>query len=318
MEDTNLLKRKCSIVVPCYNEEEVVELFYLRTKEVLLLLSKQYQLEWELWFIDDGSRDHTLKQIKALRSVDRRVHYLSFSRNFGKEAALYAGLQSAHGDYIATMDVDLQDPPELLKDMFRAVIDDGYDCAATRRSNRKGEPVIRSMFARMFYKILNRISKTGVVDGARDYRLMKRDVVDAILEIKEYNRFTKGIYEWVGFQTKYLEFENVERVAGRTKWSFWNLFKYSLEGVVAFSTTPLMLASIGGFSLCVLSVLIVIFLALRAFLYGDPVPGWPSLACITIFLSGLQLFSHGILGMYLSKTYLESKHRPIYITKEKE
>ena len=312
-----ITRKILSVVVPCDNEEDVINLFYEKTKKVLEEQGKIYGLDWEIWFIDDGSRDQTLEIAKILRLKDERVHYLSFSRNFGKEAAIYAGLKSAWGDYVVTMDADLQDPPELLDEMLWAVISEGYDCVATRRSSRKGEPIIRSFFARMFYRILNRMSKTGVVDGARDYRLMTRQVVDSILEMKEYNRFTKGIYEWVGFKTKYLEYENVERAAGQTKWSFWKLFKYSLEGIVAFSTTPLVFASVGGILLCAISFVVILMLVIRALAYGDPVPGWPSLACIMIFVGGLQLFSNGVLGMYLSKTYLESKNRPIYLTKEK-
>lgn len=312
-----IIRKTLSIVVPCYNEEEVIDLFYEKIKAVLNEQEKIYGLDWEIWFVDDGSRDQTLECAKKLHKQDERVHYISFTRNFGKEAAIYAGLKEAWGDYVVTMDADLQDPPELLGEMLRSVVSEGYDCVATRRSSRKGEPVIRSFFARMFYKIINRMSKTGVVDGARDYRLMKREVVDAILKMKEYNRFTKGIYEWVGFKTKYLEYENVERAAGKTKWSFWKLFKYSIEGIVAFSTAPLVFASAGGILLCGISFVVILALVIRAIVYGDPVPGWPSLACITIFLSGLQLFSNGVLGIYLSKTYLESKHRPIYLTKEK-
>lgn len=312
-----IIGKMLSVVVPCYNEEDVINIFYEAIKDVLDRQTKIHGITWELWFVDDGSTDYTLGQIKILQKYDERVHYVSFSRNFGKEAAIYAGLEAAWGDYVVTMDVDLQDPPELIEEMLWAVISEGYDCVATRRSTRKGEPVIRSFFAKMFYRILNRMSKTGVVDGARDYRLMTRAVVDAILQMKEYNRFTKGIYEWVGFKTKYLEYENVERAAGQTKWSFWKLFKYSVEGIVAFSTMPLVFASAGGILLCGISFIVILILVIRALLYGDPVPGWPSLACITIFLSGLQLFSNGVLGIYLSKTYLESKHRPIYVAKEK-
>lgn len=312
-----IMRKMLSVIVPCYNEEEVINLFYERTKEVLEEQGKIHGLSWEIWFIDDGSKDQTLDLAKKLHREDERVHYLSFSRNFGKEAAIYAGLKSAWGDYVVTMDADLQDPPELIGEMLWAVLSEGYDCVATRRSSRKGEPVIRSFFARMFYRLMNRMSKTGVVDGARDYRLMKRAVVDSILEMNEYNRFTKGIYEWVGFRTKYLEYENIERAAGQTKWSFWKLFKYSIEGMVAFSTVPLVFASVGGILLCGISFIVILMLVIRALLYGDPVPGWPSMACITIFVGGLQLFSNGVLGIYLSKTYLESKKRPIYLTKEK-
>ncbi len=308
----------CSIIVPCYNEEEALPIFYKEMCGIMDQMEKEQNLLWEIWIIDDGSQDQTLQIAKHLHREDARVHYLSFSRNFGKEAALYAGLQSARGDYIVTMDVDLQDPPGLLPDMYRIVTKESYDCVATRRFSRKGEPPIRSFFAKRFYRLLNKISNTGVVDGARDYRFMKRSVVDAILEMPEYNRFTKGIYEWVGFRTKYIAYENVERSAGKTKWSFWKLFKYSLEGIMAFSTVPLALASVGGIALCMIAFVMLVFLIVRALLFGDPVAGWPSLACIIVSLGGIQLFCSGILGLYLSKTYLECKRRPLYITKEKE
>lgn len=311
-------RKICSIIVPCYNEEAALPVFFQTIQPILKEMKERYEpWDWEIWLIDDGSTDKTLQVAKELHGRDERIHYLAFSRNFGKESALYAGLQNARGDYMVTMDADLQDPPSLLPEMYQYVAGDGYDCAATRRANRKGEPPVRSFFARRFYRLMNRISNTGVVDGARDYRLMTRQVVDAILRMQEYNRFTKGIYEWVGFQTKYIEFENVERSAGETKWSFWKLFKYSLEGIVAFSTVPLALASVGGIILCVIAFLAILFLIIRAVLYGDPVAGWPSMACIIIFLGGIQLFSSGILGMYLSKTYLETKKRPIYIEKER-
>lgn len=315
MENVHL----CSVIVPCYNEEQALPLFYEEFCRVAKVMEEAYgNLRWELWFIDDGSKDHTLEAVKGLRWQDKRVHYLSFSRNFGKEAAIYAGLANTAGDYVAVMDVDLQDPPSLLPQMYEAVVKEGYDCVATKRNSRKGEPPIRSFFAKRFYHLLNRISNTGVVDGARDFRFMSRQVADAILSMKEYNRFSKGIYEWVGFHTKYLEYENIKRSAGETKWSFWKLFKYSIEGIVAFSTVPLAIASVGGIVLCVFSFLMILFLILRASLYGDPVPGWPSMACIIIFLGGIQLLCSGILGMYLSRTYLECKGRPIYIEKERE
>lgn len=318
-EQSRLDKKKmCSVIVPCFNEEEALPIFYQKVKPVLELMGAAENLIWEIWIINDGSTDGTLAEAKILRKRDSRVHYLSFSRHFGKEAGLYAGLQNARGEYVVTMDVDLQDPPELIPDMYRAVTEEGYDCVATRRFSRKGEPPIRSFFAKRFYRLLNKISNTGVVDGARDYRFMKRKVVDAILEMPEYNRFTKGIYEWVGFRTKYIAYENVERSAGETKWSFWKLFKYSLEGIMAFSTVPLALASVGGIVLFLIALCMLVFLILRALLYGDPVAGWPSLACIIVSLGGIQLFFSGILGLYLSKTYLECKRRPLYIIKEKE
>lgn len=306
----------CSIVVPCYNEEEALPIFYAEMNKILPKLQGQ-GLCFEILIVDDGSTDKTLEVAKDLHCVDERVHYISFSRNFGKEAAIYAGLQSVQGDYIVIMDVDLQDPPALLPQMYEEVSLRGYDCVATRRTSRKGEPPIRSFFARRFYRLLNRISNTGVVDGARDFRFMTRNVVDAILQMEEYNRFSKGIYEWVGFKTKYLEYENIERSAGKTKWSFWKLFKYSMEGIVAFSTAPLAIASVGGILLCGIAFLMILFLIMRALLFGDPVAGWPSMACIIIFLGGIQLFSSGILGMYLARTYLECKKRPIYIEKER-
>lgn len=307
-------KECCSLVVPCYNEEQALPYFYREAKKVMEELKEE--LEFELVFVDDGSGDKTREALDHLCDEDSRVHYLSFSRNFGKEAALYAGLCRAGGDYVVTLDADLQDPPSLIPGMYRMIKEEGCDCIATRRATRKGEPLLRSLFARGFYKLMNKISKTGVVDGARDFRFMKRQMVDAVLSMGEYNRFSKGIFEWVGFETKYVSYENVERVAGDTKWSFFKLFKYSVEGIVAFSTVPLALVSLGGMVLCGIAFVMVVYLVIRALLYGDAVSGWPSLACIIIFLGGLQLFSSGILGIYLSKTYLESKERPIYIVKE--
>ena len=256
--------------------------------------------------------------VKKLREKDSSVHYVSFSRNFGKEAAIYAGLSKSHGDYVVIMDADLQDPPSLLPEMYAAVTEEGYDSAATRRVTRKGEPPIRSFFARCFYRLINRLSKTEIVDGARDYRIMTRQMVDAILSMGEYNRFTKGIYGWVGFETKWLAYENIERVAGETKWSFWKLFLYSLEGIIAFSTAPLALATMLGFIFTLLAFVMIIFIICRTLLYGDPTSGWPSMVCIMVFIGGIQLFSIGIVGQYLSKTYLETKHRPIFIAKEEE
>jgi len=307
-----------SIIVPCYNEEKALPFFYKKITEVASQLVSDSDTKTEFWFIDDGSTDATLAFIKQLHRKDSRVHYISFSRNFGKEAGIFAGLQAAQGDYIALMDADLQDPPELLLEMIDAVKNNAYDCAATRRVDRKGEPVIRSFFARCFYRLINRISQTEIADGARDFRLMTRQVVNAILSMTEVNRFSKGIFGWVGFRTKWIEFENIERVAGETKWSFWKLFLYSIEGIVAFSTVPLAVASVTGIFMCGIAFLALLFIFLRAIIWGDPVAGWPSMLCTILLMGGLQLFSVGVLGQYLSKTYLETKRRPIYIVKEKE
>lgn len=303
-----------SVVVPCYNEEDNVPLFYGELMKNSGFFAQE-GLELEILYIDDGSRDGTAEQVKLLRNKDERVHLVSFSRNFGKEAAMYAGLEHAKGDYVVIMDVDLQDPPSLLPDMFSG-LKEGFDSVATRRVNRKGEPPIRSFFARMFYRLMKKISKTEFMDGARDYRLMTRQVVDAILSMQEYNRFTKGIFGWVGFRTKWLEYENVERVKGETKWSFWKLFLYSLDGITAFSTVPLMIAAVVGVMFCVLAFLMIVFIIVRKLIFGDPVSGWPSLVCIMLFLSGIQFFCTGILGQYLAKTYMEVKKRPIYLVKE--
>ncbi|MCI8307094.1 MAG: glycosyltransferase family 2 protein [Lachnospiraceae bacterium] len=306
-------KKLCSIVVPCYNEQDAVPIYY---GEMLKIFEMIPELDFEFVFIDDGSADGTLKIIKQLRDEDERVHYVSFSRNFGKEAGIYAGLEHARGDYVVIMDVDLQDPPELICGMYHTIKEEGYDCVATRRVNRKGEPPIRSFFARMFYKMINKISKTEIVDGARDYRFMTRQMADSIVSMHEYNRFSKGIFGWVGFKTKWIEYENIERVAGETKWSFWKLFNYSLEGIAAFSTVPLSIASFFGLLFCIVAFVGTIFISLRALIFGDPVSGWPSMVCIIMFLGGIQLLCIGIIGMYLSKTYLECKNRPIYISKE--
>ena len=275
-------------------------------------------VEFEYIFVNDGSKDNTLKEIKNLRENDSKVRYISFSRNFGKEAAMFAGLEAAEGDYVTLMDADLQDPPSLLRQMYDYIKNDGYDCIGTRRVTRKGEPPIRSFFARIFYKLINKMSKVEMVDGARDYRLMTRQMVDAILQLKEYNRYSKGLFSFVGFNTKWIEYENIERVAGETKWSFWKLFKYAIEGITAFSTTPLIISSVIGLLFCLISFLLIIFIIIRTLIYGDPTSGWPSMVCIIFFVSGVQLFSLGIIGQYLSKTYLEVKHRPIYIVKETE
>ena len=303
-----------SVIVPSYNEEENIFDFY----EELMKNAPFFQsreLDVEVIYIDDGSKDKTAEKVKEQAARDARVHLVSYSRNFGKEAAIYAGLKKAKGDYSVLMDCDLQDPPALLPDMFR-YIDEGFDSVATRRVSRKGEPPIRSLFARMFYRIMNKISKTEIVDGARDYRLMKRQVVDAILAMAEYNRFTKGIFGWVGYETKWLEYENVERKKGETKWSFWKLFLYSLDGITAFSTVPLAVASFMGVLFCGLAFLMIVFKIVRKLIFGDPTSGWPSLVCIILLCSGVQLFCLGIVGQYLSKTYMEVKKRPIYLVKE--
>jgi glycosyltransferase involved in cell wall biosynthesis len=269
-----------------------------------------------LIFVDDGSNDKTLEILKAYSADDNRIKYISLSRNFGKEAALYAGLEYSTGDYVAVMDADLQDPPELLIEMYNSIIGEGYDCIATRRRDRKGEPPIRSFFAKCFYKLINKISKADIVDGARDFRLMNRTMVKAILEIKECNRFSKGIFGWVGFKTKWISYENVERAAGESKWSFWKLFRYSIEGIVAFSTVPLLISSFVGFIFFIISIIMIFFIIVRTLIFSDPVAGWPSLVCIIFLVSGIQLFCTGILGQYLAKAYIETKNRPIYIIRE--
>lgn len=303
-----------SVIVPCYNEEESVGLFYEElTKNDSYFAQKEIELE--LLYIDDGSADRTVEEVRKLRDRDERVHLVSFSRNFGKEAAMFAGMEHSKGDYVVIMDVDLQDPPSLLPQMLEG-IEAGYDSVATRRVSRKGEPPVRSFFARMFYRLMKKISKTEIMDGARDYRLMTRQMVNAILSMKEYNRFTKGIFGWVGFRTKWLEYENVERTKGETKWNFWKLFVYSLDGITAFSTVPLMIASVAGVLFCFLAFVMIVFIIVRKLVFGDPVSGWPSLVCIMLFLSGVQFFCTGILGQYLAKTYMEVKRRPIYLVKE--
>lgn len=307
--------QKLSVVVPCYNEVENIDDFYTELMKNSSFFEKR-ELEAEVIYVDDGSSDGTADKVKELIKKDSRVHLLSFSRNFGKEAAIYAGLQNAEGDYVVFMDADLQDPPALLPEMFK-YIDDGYDSVATRRVNRKGEPPIRSWFARRFYHMINRMSKTEIVDGARDYRLMTRQFVDAVLKITEYNRFTKGIFGWVGYKTKWLEFENIERKKGETKWSFWKLFVYAIDGIVAFTTEPLAFASILGVVFCFLAFVLIIVTIIRKLCFGDPTSGWPSLVCIISLVSGVQLFCLGIVGQYLAKTYLEVKKRPIYLVKEK-
>lgn len=306
-------KGKVSIVVPMYNEQESLGILYQELNRVTDMI-KDY--EFEYLFVNDGSKDNTLQEIQKLAAADERVHYVSFSRNFGKEAALYAGLSNADGDYIVTMDADLQDPPSLLPQMLAMI--EGQDCdnVATRRVNRKGEPPIRSFFARCFYKLMRRLSNIDIADGARDYRLMSRAMVDSILSVSEYNRFSKGIFAWVGYETKWLEFENVERSAGETKWSFWKLVRYSIDGIINFSNTPLQISSYLGMILTIVSFIAIIVEVIRALVFGDPVAGWPSLVCIITFIGGIELFCMGIMGQYIAKTYMEVKRRPHYIIKE--
>ena len=310
-------KRKpiISTVTPCYNEEAAIPLFY---QELCRVAEEMADAEFEFLFVDDGSKDGTLEILRELNQRAARVHYVSFSRNFGKEAGIYAGLQNVSGDFVAILDADMQDPPSLLPEMYRIVSEEEYDCVGTRRVTRKGEPPVRSMFARIFYRLMNRISKTEVVDGARDFQLMSRKVVDAVLSVGEYNRFSKGIFGWVGFKKKWLEYENVERVAGETKWSFWSLFIYALDGIIAFSTAPLVISSIVGILLCVVSFVLILIVVIKTLVWGDPVAGYPSLVCIICFISGIQLLCMGILGQYLAKTYLETKKRPVYLIREKK
>ncbi len=303
---------KVSIVVPCYNEEKTVPLFFNEVEKFKGIH------EFEYLFIDDGSRDNTLQAIKALANDHEYVRFISFSRNFGKEAALYAGLQASTGDLVSVMDVDLQDPPDLLPEMIETIMQSDIDCVGTRRSTRDGEPPIRSFFAKKFYQLINKISDTEMVDGARDFRLMTRQMVDAILELTEYNRFSKGLFSWVGFKTKYISFENRERVAGETSWSFWKLFNYSIDGIVNFSDAPLTIASFVGASSCIGSGLAILFIILRALLYGDPTAGWPSMVSIFLFIGGIQLLCLGIIGKYIGKIFLETKQRPVYIIRETE
>ncbi len=305
---------KISIIVPCYNEEKALPLFYKELEKNMKTFSNN--VDFEILFVNDGSKDNTLSIIKELAEKDNRIKYVSFSRNFGKESAIFAGLENSSGDYVTLMDADLQDPPSLLPQMYKAVTEEDYDAVGTRRVTRTGEPIIRSFFARIFYKLINRLTNFEMVDGARDYVFMKRIVVDAIISLKEYNRYSKGLFSFVGFKVKWIEYKNVQRVAGETKWSFWKLTKYALEGITAFSTTPLLLSSIIGLVFCLVSFLLIIAIIIKTLIFGDPTSGWPSLVCIIFMVSGIQLFSLGIIGQYLSKTYLEVKNRPIYIVKD--
>ena len=304
--------KKIDLVIPCYNEEETIPLFYKEIKE----LRKNINYIINIIFVNDGSTDNTLKVMKKLSQKDKLVKYISFSRNFGKEAAMLAGLEASKGDYVTIMDADLQDPPSLLPQMIELIEKDKYDIVGTRRVTRKGEPLIRSFFARKFYKLINKMSKIEMVDGARDYRLMTRQVVNSILKMKEYNRYSKGLFSYVGFKTKWLEYENIKRVAGETKWSFWKLFIYAIEGIVAFTTVPLTIAAIVGIIFCLIAFIMIIVIIVKTLLFGDPTSGWPSMACIIFMVSGVQLLCIGIIGEYLSKLYLEVKNRPIYIIKE--
>lgn len=302
-------KKQISVIIPCWNEEEAIPIYYQNMCPVM----EKTDADFELIFVDDGSSDRTVTVMQELAGRDSRCRYLSFSRNFGKEAAIYAGLQHAAGDYAVVMDVDLQDPPQLLPQMYRAVLEEGYDSAAACRTNRSGEPKIRSFLSDGFYRFMNKISKTQMVRGARDYRIMSRKMVDAVLQMSEYNRFSKGIFSWVGFRTKWIAYENAERSAGNTKWNIGRLFRYSLDGITGFSAAPLSMASVLGVAFCLFSFAMIVFLVIRTLVWGDPTPGWPSIACIIFLVSGIQLLCIGIMGEYLSKTYMETKRRPLYI-----
>lgn len=305
-----------SVVVPCYNEEKALPYFYDKISEIAESMGKKHHIEFEFIFVDDGSKDNTSSLIKDIAHKDSRVKYIFFSRNFGKESGLLAGLKHSRGDFVAVMDADLQDPPQMLEDMYNAIENEAYDCAAARRTTRKGEPKIRSWFAKRFYSLINKISNANIENGARDFRLMKRCVVDAILSMPEYNRFSKGIFGWVGFKTKWIDYENVNRVAGDTKWSFAKLFLYSIDGIVAFSTVPLSIAALLGILFCVIAFVMILAIIIKTIIWGDPVAGYPSLVCIIFLLSGVQLFTIGILGQYMAKTYMETKRRPPYIIRE--
>ena len=306
---------KISVIVPCYNEEKALPLFYEELEKNIKSFPED--ISFEILFVDDGSRDNTMGVIKDLQTKNSNVKFVSFSRNFGKEAAIFAGLENASGDYITVMDADLQDPPSLLIEMYSAITKEGYDAVGTRRVDRSGEPIIRSLFARIFYKLINKMTSFEMVDGARDYVFMKKEVAEAIISLKEYNRYSKGLFSFVGFKVKWLEYKNIKRVAGETKWSFFKLTKYALEGITAFSTTPLILSSVIGLVFCLVSFLLILVIIFKTLILGDPTSGWPSLVCIIFMVSGIQLFSLGIIGQYLSKTYLEVKRRPIYIVREK-
>ncbi len=308
-------KEAISIVVPCYNEEENIKLFY---QELSKTMSKMKELTFEVIYVNDGSKDRSLSEMRELAKKDKRVRYIAFSRNFGKEAAMYAGLKASTGDYVTIMDVDLQDPPYLIEEMYRSIQEEGYDCVAARSVSRNGYSFLRKFCTKCFYAIISKLSKTEMVAGARDFRLMKRRMVDAVLEMQEYNRYSKGLFSFVGFDTKWVEFENTERVAGTSKFNFFKLLVYAIEGIVGFSTVPLLLSAILGIFFCFVSFIAILVIIAKTLIWGDPVSGWPSMICVMFFLSGIQLFCIGIIGEYLSKTYLETKKRPIYIVKETE
>ena len=305
--------KKISIVVPCYNEEDAIPLFY---EEIIKTADKLNKHKFEFIFVNDGSKDKSALIMKDLAKKDDRVKYIIFSKNFGKEGAMYAGLEQSSGDYVTTMDVDLQDPPELLEEMIKSIEEEGYDCVATKSTSRNGYSFLRKTFTRWFYKIIGRISKTEMVPGARDYRLMTRQMVNSIIEMREYNRYSKGLFSFVGYNTKWIEFENKERVAGTTKWNFWKLFSYAIDGIVGFSTAPLIISSIVGVIFCLIAFIMILVIIIKTLVFGDPTSGWPSMVCIMFFVSGIQLFCLGIMGQYLAKIYLEVKDRPIYIIKE--
>ncbi len=304
------------IIIPCFNEEKNIPLFYKNVNKALKNQKLIKNLSYNYLFVDDGSNDKTLEVLKKMAECDDKIKFISFSRNFGKESAIYAGLENSFGDYVVIMDVDLQDPPELIPKMYYDLINEEYDSVATRRVSRKGEPILRSFFARSFYKIINKISKIEIVDGARDYRMMTRQMANSVLQLNEYNRFSKGIFAWVGFKTKWIEYENIERSKGESKWSIWKLFLYSINGIIAFSTIPLSISTFVGVILSISSFFLILVIILKTIFLGDAVPGWPSIICAILFIGGIQLFSIGILGQYLSKTYTETKNRPIYIQKE--
>ena len=310
-----MTKKLISIVVPCYNEEPTLEKFYAAITKISREMS---EVDFEYIFIDDGSKDGTLAEIEKLHEKDKRVKFVSFSRTFGKEAGILAGLDYAKGDYVATMDADLQDPPELLPEMYAAVSSGDYDCAGARRASRKGEPPIRSFFAKIYYFIVNKLSKVEMIEGVRDFRLMSRQMVDAVISMREYNRYSKGIFSFVGFRTKWIEFDHVDRVAGETKWSFWKLFVYGIESICAFSTVPLVLSAVLGLVFCLVAFIMIIVIVVKTLAFGDPVGGWPSMICVILMMGGLQLMALGVIGQYLAKTYLETKGRPIYLVRKTE
>lgn len=308
--------KRLTAIVPCYNEQEVLPLFYEEIVRIADLMSKD--VEFEVLFVNDGSSDQTLSIIQELRQKDKRMKYISFSRNFGKEAAMYAGLEHSKGDYVAILDADLQHPPAMLIDMYQGIVNEGYDSVAAKRVTRAGEPKLRSFFSRKFYTLLSKLSKIEIVEGSVDYRLMTRQMVEAILKMSERNRFTKGIFGWIGFHTKWIDYENVERAAGETKWSFFKLVKYSMEGIIGFSTAPLAMSSVLGLLFCLVSFLAIIYIIIKTLIWGDPTSGWPSLACLVLMVGGIQLFCMGILGQYLGKAYIEVKNRPIYLASKVE